>query len=98
MKDEYIRKSDAEKALRILRRISRRIEEICAVNACILEIEDLPSMDAVKIAPERCWFCDDYDKLMEIVCYLPHDSGDSTSVPINYCPHCGVKVGGDDEK
>lgn len=40
----------------------------------------------------KCWLCDDYDVLIEIVCYLPYESGGSSTIPINYCPICGKKI------
>jgi hypothetical protein len=40
----------------------------------------------------KCWLCDDYDVLVEIVCYLPYESGGSRTIPINYCPICGKKI------
>ena len=39
--------SDAEKSLRALRKGFRRVEEKCAVGACILEIKNVPTIDAV---------------------------------------------------
>lgn len=50
--------------------------------------------DAVKHG--RCKFCEDLDKMYEVVCYLPHDSGDATDIPINYCPNCGSDMRGGD--
>ena len=41
---------------------------------------------------QKCWLCEDYDRLVEIVCYLPHDNGDATSIPIDFCPKCGRKI------
>ena len=40
----------------------------------------------------RCWLCEDYDRLVEIVCYLPNDNGGATDISINYCPCCGNKI------
>jgi len=40
----------------------------------------------------RCKFCEDLDRISEAVCYLPHDNGNATDIPINFCPNCGAKV------
>lgn len=45
---------------------------------------------------KQCWLCEDYDTLVEMVCYLPNDNGGSTTIPINYCPVCGRKVDEED--
>ena len=47
--EEYIKKSDAEIALLALRKGYRRTEEKCAVDGCILEIKDLPTVDVVPL-------------------------------------------------
>ena len=51
--------------------------------------------DSVEVAHGRCWLCDDYDRFVEIVCYLPNNNGGATDVPLNYCPNCGAKMDGD---
>ena len=58
--DGYIKKSDAETALLALRKGYRRTEEKCAVDGCILEIQDLPTVDAVEVV--RCKDCKHYNK------------------------------------
>ena len=45
-----------------------------------------------------CPLCDDYDVLVEMVCYLPSESGGAWDIPINYCPICGRKVDEEDGK
>lgn len=45
--DGYIKKRDAESALLALRKGFRSLSEKCAVGACVLEIQDLPTVDAV---------------------------------------------------
>lgn len=47
--DGYVKKSDAESALLALKRGFRRIDEKCAIGACILEIQDLPTVEAVEV-------------------------------------------------
>lgn len=47
---EYITKRDAELVLRQFKKGFRRTDEICAVNGCILEIQDMDSVDAVEVA------------------------------------------------
>jgi hypothetical protein len=54
--DGYIKKSDAEEALWALRKGYRKAEEKCAVGGCIIEIQDLPTVDAVEVV--RCKDCD----------------------------------------
>lgn len=45
----------------------------------------------------RCRFCEDYDIICEVVCYLPHDNGGATDIPIKYCPNCGTPMDGGNE-
>ena len=47
---------------------------------------------------KQCWLCDDYDILVEMVCYLPSENGGAATIPINYCPACGRKVDEEDGK
>ena len=42
----------------------------------------------------RCKFCEDLDWMQDIVCYVPHDNGNSTDIPVKYCPNCGAKMEG----
>ena len=44
---EYITKQDAELVLRQFKKGFRRTDEICAVNGCILEIQDMDSVDVI---------------------------------------------------
>ena len=53
--DGYIKKSDAENALRKLRAGYRRTDEKCAVGGCILEIQSIDTVDAVEVV--RCKAC-----------------------------------------
>ena len=55
-------------------------------------LAELPPVDAVEVVHGRCWLCEDYDKFVETVCYLPNDNGGSTTIPINYCPNCGATM------
>lgn len=45
--------------------------------------------DDVEIATETCWLCDNLDTMVNVVCYLPKDNGDATSIALNCCPVCG---------
>lgn len=47
---EYITKRDAELVLRQFKKGFRRTDEICAVNGCILEIQEMDSVDAVEVS------------------------------------------------
>lgn len=47
--DGYIKKSDAESALLELRKGFRKVEEKCAVGACVLEIKDMPTENVVAL-------------------------------------------------
>ena len=40
-------------------------------------------------ANKTCWLCDDLDTTVNVVCYLPKDNGDATSIELNCCPVCG---------
>ena len=40
----------------------------------------------------QCKFCEDLDSMSETVCYLPHDNGNATDIPINFCPNCGSRL------
>lgn len=44
---EYITKRDAELTLRQFKKTFRRVDEICAVNGCILEIQEMDPVDVV---------------------------------------------------
>lgn len=39
-----------------------------------------------------CKFCEDMDEMYETVCYIPHDNGRATDIPVNFCPNCGRKL------
>ena len=59
-KKRLIYAEDAEKALLELRKGFRRIDEKCAVGSCILELIDVPTVDAVEVV--RCQDCRCFDK------------------------------------
>lgn len=40
----------------------------------------------------RCKLCEDLDRVYDIVCYIPTDSGGSIDLPVHYCPQCGRKL------
>ena len=42
----------------------------------------------------RCKFCEDLDRMCEVVCYLPNDNGGATDISLKYCPNCGAKMEG----
>ena len=65
------------------------------VQDAIQRIENAPAVDVVEVVRGRCWLCEDYDRFVEVVCYLPNDNGAATSIPLNYCPNCGAKMDGD---
>lgn len=52
----------------------------------------LTDFEAEPVRHGRCKFCEDLDRMYEVVCYLPHDSGGATDIPINYCPNCGARM------
>ena len=39
-----------------------------------------------------CKYCEDMDVYNETVCYIPHDNGKATDIPVNFCPNCGRKL------
>lgn len=45
----------------------------------------------------HCGFCEDYDRMNEVVCYLPNNNGGATDVPLNFCPCCGADLEGGGE-
>lgn len=49
---------------------------------------------ALKEQEERkpCKWCEDMDEVYEIVCYLPHDNGSATDIPLRFCPMCGRRL------
>ncbi len=55
-------------------------------------ILEAPKADVVEVKHERCEFCEDLDRFREIVCYLPHESGHATDIPMHHCPNCGAEV------
>ena len=100
--DGYIKKSDAESALLELRKGFRRVDEKCAVGACILEIQDLPTVNAVEVVHGEWEITeDDYFDFVEMKCsvcgesYGFEDYEDDTPKNYHYCPNCGAKMDGD---
>lgn len=55
----------------------------------LLEVaKNTPTIEAEPVRHGRCPFCDDLDKMTQLVCYLPHErDGGATDVPVNYCPN-----------
>ena len=90
MNDGYIKKSDAVSTLLTLRKGYRRTEEKCAVGGCILEIQDLSTVDAVEVV--RCKDCRwrRQDEVNRNVCGL----GDFYCGETDYCSR-GAKMDGD---
>lgn len=93
--DGYIKKSDAESALFALRKVYRRVEEKCAIGACILEIGELPTAN-VKEVVHGSWskprlIVEEYDiwgrDCSECGCICG-------VLKSNYCPNCGAKMDG----
>ena len=39
-----------------------------------------------------CKYCEDMDEMYQTVCYIPHDNGIATDIPVNFCPYCGRKL------
>lgn len=48
---EYIKRIDAESALWGLRKGFRRVDEKCAVDACVLEIRGVPAQNVAELSP-----------------------------------------------
>ena len=55
-------------------------------------IDNAPTIEAAPVVHGRCHICEDYDRFMEIVCYLPTESGGAITIPLNHCPNCGAKI------
>jgi rubrerythrin len=98
--EEYIKKSDAETALLALRKGYRKTEEKCAVDGCILEIKDLPTVDAAEVVHGR-WIHQEEDirgiSDHQYVCSACGHLYWNARIPnFKYCPHCGAKMDGDE--
>lgn len=49
-------------------------------------------LNELQITENKCWLCDDLDKIYEMVCYIPTDNGGAIDVPVIFCPKCGKKI------
>ena len=58
--DGYVKKSDVESVLWELRKGYRKTEERCAISGCVLEIRDMPTVDAVEVT--RCKNCKQWSR------------------------------------
>lgn len=66
-------------------------QKVC-VDKSVCPVGRAPAADVEVVKHGRCKFCEDLDRISEAVCYLPHDNGNATDIPINFCPNCGAKV------
>ena len=88
--DEYITKRDAELVLRQFKKGFRRTDEICAVNGCILEIQDMDTVDAVEVI-RGTWEIECKNRRRCSHCGFGRNT--ETQLGWNYCPNCGSDNG-----
>lgn len=56
-------------------------------------IKNAPTFEAEPVEEYTgCKYCENEDEMYETVCYIPHDNGGSTDIPVNFCPNCGRKL------
>jgi hypothetical protein len=56
-------------------------------------IRNAPTFEAEPVEEHKgCNYCKDEDEMYETVCYIPHDNGGATDIPVNFCPNCGRKL------
>lgn len=56
-------------------------------------IRNAPTFEAEPVEEHKgCNYCMDMDEMYETVCYIPHDNGGATDIPVNFCPNCGRKL------
>ena len=87
---EYITKKDAELVLRQFKKGFRRIDEICAVNGCILEIQDMDSVDAAEVVHARWHKPTPCSQEFCTNCRLTPKTNFGWLPP--YCPNCGAHM------
>ena len=79
---------DAKKALLALRKGFRRVDEKCAVGACITELSDVPTVDAVPVVHGR-W---KQARYTQAPLYLCSECDKPEYKEHRYCPNCGAKM------
>lgn len=86
--------NEAEKSLFALRKGYRKTEEKCAVGECILELRDIPTVDAVEVVHGQ-W--EKASEKMPIyrcsICKERNLFKNGYNAFSNYCPNCGAKMG-----
>lgn len=56
-------------------------------------IRNAPTFEAEPVREHKgCKYCEDMNEMYETVCYIPHDNGSATDIPVNFCPNCGRKL------
>ena len=99
-KKRLIYADDAERSLFALRKGFRKVEEKCAVGACILELQNVLTIDAVEVVHGR-WLNAQMENHDPFGCYMGEVDVFTCSVCgvqfdvsecRNYCPSCGAKM------
>ena len=57
-------------------------------------IRNAPTFEAEPVEEHKgCKYCEDMDEIYyDTVCYIPHDNGNATNIPVNFCPNCDRKI------
>ena len=85
---EYITKKDAELVLRQFKKGFRRVDEICAINGCILEIVDMPTEDVAPVRHAHWKWDGKHFYCSACAGTRYHDL--VLGLDAAYCPYCGA--------